>query len=111
MRPLLGAGLLLLLAQAPALHGAPGAIRRGAEPHILTVQQAHLERDADLRALIEAVQRHADAFIVLCGRAWNLSETTPRALRAMLDALGALAADRRIAVGDGGIRSGIMEAA
>src|SRR6187549_675257 len=110
MRALLGVGVMLLVL-APAAHGAPGVRRGGAEPRIITVQQAHLERNADLRALIEAVQRDADAFIVLCGGASKRSETTARALRAMVDALVALAAERRIAVGDSGIRGGIMEAA
>jgi hypothetical protein len=112
MRRLLGVGVLLLVL-APAAHGAPGVGRGDVEPRVITVQQAHLERDADLRALIEAVQRDVDAFIVLCGGPSSQSDVTATAtaLRAMVDALGALAAERRIAVGDSGIRGGIMEAA
>jgi hypothetical protein len=49
--------------------------------------------------------------VVLSGGASKMSEAKQRDLLAMFAALGTLAAERRIVVGDGGTRAGIMEAA
>jgi TRPM family ion channel len=101
-----GLCLVVLALQVPkmGLHG-PGP------PHVIPARQAQLERNAELRALIEAVHRETDGIVVLCGGAAKMPEAKQRELQAMFAAIGTLAKERRIAVGDGGIKAGIMEAA
>lgn len=53
----------------------------------------------------------ADAFVFLSGGASKMSEEDQRQLLQMFEALSIVAKSRRIAVGDGGTRAGIMEAA
>ncbi len=101
-----GLGLLSLGGQASG--AAPGA---AGEPHMIAVQQAHLERNVELRALIDAVRRQVDAIVVLIGGASKMSEASQRELLVMFEAIGTLAKERPIAVGDGGTRAGIMEVA
>src|SRR5688572_13354303 len=97
--------LLLVVFQAlpPPSSGLP--------PRMIAATQAGLERNADLRVLVEAVHRDVDAVVVLSGGSSKMSEAKQRELLAMFAALGALGRERRIAVGDGGVRAGIMEAA
>jgi hypothetical protein len=101
-----GGFLLLLASQEPS-----AALRGPGPPRVITVRQASLERNTELRALVEAVHREADAIVVLSGGASKMSGATQRGLLAMFAAIGTLAKERRIAVGDGGTRAGIMEAA
>lgn len=110
------AGLGLLAFEPPVPRLAAGQAPRPAagaagEPQVIAAQQATLERNAELRALIEAVHRHADAIVVLSGAASPKPGTDQRELLAMLAALASLAKERRIAVGDGGTRAGIVAAA
>jgi hypothetical protein len=102
-----GLGLLAPAPQAPR----PGSPPAAGEPRVIAARQAHLERNPDLRALIASVHRDADAIVVLSGGASKMTEAKQRELLAMFEALGTLARERRIAVGDGGTRAGIMEAA
>lgn len=103
------AGLcVLLLMVFQVLPPASSGLR---PPRVIAATQAGLERNADLRELVEAVHRDADAVVVLSGGASKMSEAKQRQLLAMFTALDALGKERRIAVGDGGTRAGIMEAA
>jgi hypothetical protein len=99
---------VVLLAASPQ---GPPAGRTMREPQVITVRQASLEQNVELRALIESVHRDTDAIVVLSGGASTMSAAAQRELLAMFAALGSLAKERRIAVGDGGTRAGIMEAA
>jgi SLOG in TRPM, prokaryote len=81
------------------------------EPAVLVVDRAAPEKSAALTALIDTVRRQSDALVVLSGGAAKMRGPRQRALLLMFQALSALAAERRIAVGDGGIKAGIMEAA
>ena len=73
--------------------------------------RARVDHNPQLRALIASVHRDTDAVVVLSGGAAKMSAAAQRDLLAMFAALGTLAKERRIAVGDGGTRAGIMEAA
>jgi len=102
------AGLSLWLV---ALQAPPVALRGPGPPRVIAARQAALERNEELRSLIEAVHREADAIVVLSGGAAKMSAARQRALLAMFAAIGTLATERHIAVGDGGSKAGIMEAA
>ena len=64
-----------------------------------------------MRALIDSLREQSDVLVVLSGGASKMSEAKQRELLAMFEALGTLAKERRIVVGDGGTQAGIMEAA
>lgn len=106
-----GLSLLALAPQAPGPASPAPASPATGEPRVIAARQAHLERNPALRALIESVHRDADAIVVLSGGASKMSDAKQRELLAMFGALGMLAKERRIAVGDGGTKAGIMEAA
>ncbi len=117
MRVVMG---LLLAAAIAAQEGGPGGQGRPASvgvghaeplPQVITARQATLERNAELRALIETVHRDADAIVVLIGGPPAKDEARTRAVLAMLEAVGTLAGERRIAVGDGGADPALMQAA
>jgi hypothetical protein len=101
-----GLGVFALVLQA-----SRSAAQDAREPHVIAARPAALEQNAGLRDLIASVRREADALIVLSGGASKMSEAKQRELLAMFAALGTLAKERRIAVGDGGTKAGIMEAA
>jgi hypothetical protein len=78
----------------------------------LTVSSVAPETNPELRALIAEIRAVADGFIFVCGGAWDMHEGEGRQLLSMFDALRLLVvAGYRIAVGDGGTRFGVMEAA
>jgi hypothetical protein len=84
----------------------------GGGPRVLEVSSVDPGRNPQLSALIAEVRGQADAFVFLSGGASKMSEDHQRRLLAMFDALAQVAkGGRRIAVGDGGTRAGIMEAA
>ena len=88
---------------------APGR-RRSTTSHQRIERQS--EKNAQLSALIAEIRSQADAFVFLSGGASKMREDHQRQLLAMFEALALVAkAGRRIAVGDGGTRAGIMEAA
>jgi hypothetical protein len=101
-----------LLALAPAPQGSSGpASRITGELYVIAVRKAAPEKSAELTALIDTVRHQTDALVVLSGGASKMNEAKQRELLAMFAALGELAKERRIAVGDGGTKAGIMEAA
>ncbi len=110
---------LLLAAAAAAQQGSPGGLGPASVgvghaeplPQVITARQATLERNAELRTLVETVHRDADAIVVLSGGPSAKNEARARAVLAMLQAVGTLAAERSIAVGDGGADAGLMQAA
>ena len=98
--------ILTCVPQVPAPAAQPSA------PATITVSSATPEESAQLSALIADVRKQADAFVFLSGGASRMHEDQQRQLLGMFDALLLLAkAGRRIAVGDGGTKAGIMEAA
>ena len=112
--------LLLVAAGSVGVWAGPAAAPQGSsgpasrvtgEPYVIAVKKAAPERNNDLLALIDTARHQTDALVVLSGGASKMSEAKQRELLAMFDALGTLAKERRIAVGDGGTKAGIMEAA
>ena len=82
------------------------------EPRIIRASSASPETNAQLSALVTSVRKEADAFVFLSGGASKMGEDHQRQLLAMFDALSLLSkAGHRFAVGDGGTKAGIMEAA
>jgi hypothetical protein len=87
--------------------------RNGAgRPPVIEVSSAAPERNAQLSSLIVEIRSEADAFVFLSGGASKMRKDHQRKLLAMFEALALVAkGGLRIAVGDGGTRAGIMEAA
>jgi hypothetical protein len=82
------------------------------EPRIIQASSSSPETNTQLSALVTEVRQQADAFVFLSGGASKMREDHQRQLLAMFEALSLVAtAGQRIAVGDGGTRAGIMEAA
>jgi hypothetical protein len=109
----LAAGVMLAFA-AVASAAQPASrppMRATSEPHVIAARQASLERNVELRALIDAVHRDADAVVLLSSGGATPGRPTRLDVLAMFDALGTLAGERQIVVGDGGLASGIMAAA
>jgi hypothetical protein len=78
----------------------------------LEVSSVAPELNATLAALVGDIRRQADRFVFLCGGAANMDRERQQSTLAMFAALGLLADEGyRLAVGDGGTRAGIMEAA
>jgi SLOG in TRPM, prokaryote len=77
----------------------------------LEVSSVAPESNAKLADLVTEIRQQADCFVFLTGGASNMEPKDAPAL-AMFEALAALARDGyHLAVGDGGTRAGIMEAA
>jgi hypothetical protein len=102
----IGAAVLALVLQASRAAAQPAG-----GPQIIPAQPASLEANAALRDLIASVRAQSDALVVLAGGATKMTEAKQAALLGMFDALVTLAGERRIAVGDGGTKAGIMEVA
>jgi hypothetical protein len=78
----------------------------------LEVSSVAPESNAKLAELVADIRRQADRFVFLCGGAANMDTERQQPALAMFDALAQLPLDGyRLAVGDGGTRAGIMEAA
>lgn len=101
----------MLLTVLPSLsHAQPRQSAAGAR--VLEVSSGAPEKSPQLASLIAEIRRQADAFVFLSGGASRMREDHQRQLLGMFEGLGLVAkAGRRIAVGDGGTRAGIMEAA
>jgi hypothetical protein len=81
-------------------------------PGIIRVRANALRRSAPVNALVDEVRAAADGFVFLSGGASKMRRATQRGLIKLIDALAMLADDGlRIAVGDGGTKAGLMEAA
>ena len=105
---LVGLTLVTLLRCLPSAQTQASAVG----PHVLEVSSVGLERSAQVSALIAEIRRQADAFVFLSGGASKMREDHQRQLLSMFEALALIAkGGQRIAVGDGGTRAGIMEAA
>jgi hypothetical protein len=79
---------------------------------IVRVRADELQRSPRIRGLVAEFRSAADAFIFLSGGASKMPASAKRRLVKLLDALVVLAAtDLRFAVGDGGTKAGLMEAA
>ena len=82
------------------------------EPRIIRASSSAPASNAQLSALVADVRTQADAFVFLSGGASKMREDHQRQLLAMFGALSLVTkAGHRIAVGDGGTKAGIMEAA
>jgi hypothetical protein len=78
----------------------------------LEVSSVAPESNAKLSALVAEIRGEADRFVFLCGGAAKMDSERYQQTVAMFDALSQLPLDGyRLAVGDGGTRAGIMEAA
>ena len=85
---------------------------KASRPRVLEVSSVGRDKDAQLSSLIAEIRSEADAFVFLSGGASGMRPDHQRQLLAMFDALTLIVkSGRRIAVGDGGTRAGIMEAA
>ena len=85
---------------------------RAGQPRVLEISSVDLETNALASSLIAEIRSQADAFVFLSGGASGMRNEQQRQLLGMFDALILVAkGGRRIAVGDGGTRAGIMEAA
>ena len=105
---LVGLTLVTLLRCLPSAQTQASAVG----PHVLEVSSVGLERSAPVSALIAEIRGQADAFVFLSGGASKMREDHQRQLLSMFEALALIAkGGQRIAVGDGGTRAGIMEAA
>jgi hypothetical protein len=81
-------------------------------PRMIHVSSEAPEQNAQLSSLILEIRSKADAFVFLSGGASKMRADHQRKLLAMFEALALVAkGGLRIAVGDGGTRAGIMEAA
>jgi len=101
-------GVTMFSAQTPI----SAAQSRGREPRVIQVSSSAPDQNAQLTSLISDVRKQADAFVFLSGGASKMRDDHQRQLLAMFDALSLVTkAGRRIAVGDGGTKAGIMEAA
>ncbi|MET0167583.1 MAG: hypothetical protein ABW318_21625, partial [Vicinamibacterales bacterium] len=82
------------------------------EPRFIRASSTAPETNTQLSALVAEVRKEADAFVFLSGGASKMQEDHQRQLLAMFDALSLVTkAGHRLAVGDGGTKAGIMEAA
>lgn len=100
-----------LMVALPFLSSAQTGSGAG-RPRMIEVSSTAPEQNAQLSSLIVEIRREADAFIFLSGGAANMRTDHQRKLLAMFEALALVAkGGLRIAVGDGGTRAGIMEAA
>ena len=104
--------LILVATLLAVLTPTPAAQTTAREPRFIRVSSAAPETDAQLSALVTDVRRRADAFVFLSGGASKMREDHQRQLLGMFEALSLLTkAGHRVAVGDGGTKAGIMEAA
>ena len=81
-------------------------------PRIIQASSTAPASNAQLSALVADVRKQSDAFVFLSGGASKMREDHQRQLLAMFGALSLVTkAGHRVAVGDGGTKAGIMEAA
>jgi len=107
-----GAVLILVSAFLAVLTSTPAAQTTAREPSFIRASSTAPDTNVQLSALITDVRKGADAFVFLSGGASKMREDHQRQLLAMFDALSLLTkAGHRLAVGDGGTKAGIMEAA
>ena len=82
------------------------------QPRVIEVSSDAPDQDAALAAVIAEIRQQSDAFVFLSGGASKMAVDQQHQLLEMFSALSQLAQQgRRFAVGDGGTRAGIMEAA
>jgi hypothetical protein len=98
------------------LSGVPPSTRQAqtgaAKPAMIQLSSSAPDANVQLSALVAEIRKEADAFIFLSGGASKMQEDRKRQLLTIFDALSLLVKNgRRIAVGDGGTKAGIMEAA
>jgi hypothetical protein len=88
------------------------AMQTNGAPHVIEVKSTDPGANAQIASLVADVRNQADAFVILSGGASNMSDDHRTQLMSMFAALGLVAkGGHRIAVGDGGTKAGIMEAA
>ena len=81
-------------------------------PALIRVTSGRLDASPEIARLVQEVRRDADAFVFLSGGASKMSEGDRRQLLDLMSALSLLAnRGVRLAVGDGGTKAGLMEAA
>lgn len=81
-------------------------------PAVIRVNSGQLDSSPEIAKLVEDVRRDAEAFVFLSGGASKMSDDDRRQLLELMQALTILAdGGLRVAVGDGGTKAGLMEAA
>ena len=91
---------------ADAQAGAAGT------PALIRVTSGQLDSSAEIARLVDEVRRDAEGFVFLSGGASKISDDNRRQLLDLMNALPQLAnRGVRLAVGDGGTKAGLMEAA
>jgi hypothetical protein len=82
------------------------------EPAVITIQAADVATSPAVARLVEEIRARASAFVFLSGGASRMAPDAQARLLALLEALVLLKrGGLRLAVGDGGTKAGIMEAA
>jgi len=78
---------------------------------IVSVDAAARHQAPAVTAMIQDVRREADAFVFLSGGASKMADSTREKVLGLLQALAVIAEERKLAVGDGGTKAGLMAAA
>jgi hypothetical protein len=84
---------------------------RQASPQFLAVDAERIDEDAALARVVADIREEAGTFVFLSGGAGGMSTHVQRRLVSLLEGIALLARGRTVAVGDGGTRAGVMEAA
>jgi len=77
----------------------------------VTVDASTIRQTPAVTAIVEEVRREAEVFVFLSGGASKMADATKDKLLGLLQALAVIAGERKLAVGDGGTKAGLMTAA
>src|SRR5262245_57747216 len=83
----------------------------GSEMMFVGVEAAAAHEEAAFTAMIQEIRRAADTFVFLSGGASKMTDSTREQALGLLQALAVIAGERKLAVGDGGTKAGLMAAA
>jgi hypothetical protein len=77
----------------------------------VTVDASAIRRAPAVTTVIEEVRREAEVFVFLSGGASKMADSAKEKLLGLLQGLAVIAGERKLAVGDGGTKAGLMAAA
>jgi SLOG in TRPM, prokaryote len=78
---------------------------------IVSVDAATAHQEPAVTAMVQEIRREADTFVFLSGGASKMTDATKEKVLELLQALAVIAGERKLAVGDGGTKAGLMAAA
>src|SRR5215475_4669408 len=78
---------------------------------LVSVDAAAAHQEPAFTAMIQEIRREADAFVFLSGGASKMTDSSKEKVLGLLQALAVIAGERKLAVGDGGTKAGLMAAA